>query len=261
MSDDLRFDALLTEGADALPPPADVSPWRSAMSCIVWGIALKTLTLQLLYPQQGILGAARAVGHIVCQRRLRPQAAGAVERTVACQRRQPSTQRALRPVKAPRRLPQLHRYVGKALLPVPHIRQDGCDHIAQQGTVTAQQRLQGRFVAGGDPVHQGSIVHCPTTLPVSLPYYTRKRRKTHGLFPLRRENLSTAAIWVTAEILWQMFFGKGVDTLQGVWYSNLCRIRRCGGMVDTGDLKSPGSNAVPVRVRSPAPPVQQYIAE
>ena len=24
-------------------------------------------------------------------------------------------------------------------------------------------------------------------------------------------------------------------------------------MVDTGDLKSPGSNAVPVRVRSPAP--------
>ena len=49
MSDDLRFDALLTEGATALPPPADVSPWRSAMSCVVWGIALKTLTLQLLY--------------------------------------------------------------------------------------------------------------------------------------------------------------------------------------------------------------------
>ena len=49
MSDDLRFDALLTEGADALPPPADVSPWRSAMCCIVWGIALKTLTLQILY--------------------------------------------------------------------------------------------------------------------------------------------------------------------------------------------------------------------
>lgn len=49
MSDDLRFDALLTEGADALPPPAEVSPWRSAMYCIVWGIALKTLTLQILY--------------------------------------------------------------------------------------------------------------------------------------------------------------------------------------------------------------------
>ena len=49
MSDDLRFDALLTESADTLPPPADVSPWCSAMSCVVWGIALKTLTLQLLY--------------------------------------------------------------------------------------------------------------------------------------------------------------------------------------------------------------------
>ena len=33
----------------------------------------------------------------------------------------------------------------------------------------------------------------------------------------------------------------------------LANIRRCGGMVDTGDLKSPGSNTVPVRVRSPAP--------
>ena len=38
MSDDLRFDALLTESADTLPPPADVRPWRSAMSCVVWGI-------------------------------------------------------------------------------------------------------------------------------------------------------------------------------------------------------------------------------
>lgn len=28
--------------------------------------------------------------------------------------------------------------------------------------------------------------------------------------------------------------------------------------VDTGDLKSPGSNTVPVRVRSPAPPQFQY---
>lgn len=49
MSDDLRFDALLTEGADALPPAPDISPWRSAMYCIVWGIALKTLTLNFAY--------------------------------------------------------------------------------------------------------------------------------------------------------------------------------------------------------------------
>ena len=38
-------------------------------------------------------------------------------------------------------------------------------------------------------------------------------------------------------------------------------LEKCGGMVDTGDLKSPGSNTVPVRVRSPAPiPVQSNIA-
>ena len=49
MSDDLRFDALLTEGAGALLPAPDVSPWRTAMSCIMGGIALKTLTLQILY--------------------------------------------------------------------------------------------------------------------------------------------------------------------------------------------------------------------
>ena len=49
MSDDLRFDALLTEGADTLPPAPDVSPWRTAMYCIVWGIALKTLTLNFAY--------------------------------------------------------------------------------------------------------------------------------------------------------------------------------------------------------------------
>ena len=32
-------------------------------------------------------------------------------------------------------------------------------------------------------------------------------------------------------------------------------------MVDTGDLKSPGSNAVPVRVRSPAPKTQNRISD
>ena len=37
---------------------------------------------------------------------------------------------------------------------------------------------------------------------------------------------------------------------------NIADSCRCGGMVDTGDLKSPGSDTVPVRVRSPAP--QKY---
>ena len=39
-----------------------------------------------------------------------------------------------------------------------------------------------------------------------------------------------------------------------LWYPNPCR--QAAGvveLVDTGDLKSPGSNTVPVRVRSPAP--------
>ena len=59
------------------------------------------------------------------------------------------------------------------------------------------------------------------------------------------------------------FMGKGED-----WeYLTNCRsdgkllrqIRRGGGMVDTGDLKSPGSNTVPVRVRSPAPKIPRPI--
>ena len=49
MSDDLRFDRLVQQEAAALPPPADVGPWRGAMRCVLWGIALKTLTLQFLY--------------------------------------------------------------------------------------------------------------------------------------------------------------------------------------------------------------------
>ena len=41
-----------------------------------------------------------------------------------------------------------------------------------------------------------------------------------------------------------------------LWYPNHCR--QAAGvveLVDTGDLKSPGSNTVPVRVRSPAPQI------
>ena len=40
---------------------------------------------------------------------------------------------------------------------------------------------------------------------------------------------------------------------QGCGILGVADIRRCGGMADTGDLKSPGSDTVPVRVRSPAP--------
>ena len=36
---------------------------------------------------------------------------------------------------------------------------------------------------------------------------------------------------------------------------------RCGGMVDTGDLKSPGSDTVPVRVRSPAPSLYRGVEQ
>ena len=40
---------------------------------------------------------------------------------------------------------------------------------------------------------------------------------------------------------------------RGCGILSVADIRRCGGMADTGDLKSPGSDTVPVRVRSPAP--------
>ena len=59
------------------------------------------------------------------------------------------------------------------------------------------------------------------------------------------------------------FMGKGEDW---EYLTNCCsdgkllrQIRRGGGMVDTGDLKSPGSNTVPVRVRSPAPKIPRPI--
>lgn len=51
MTDDLRFDELLREDAAALPPPSDsaVNPWQTAMSQILWGMGLTTITLNLLY--------------------------------------------------------------------------------------------------------------------------------------------------------------------------------------------------------------------
>ncbi len=51
MTDDLRFDELLREDAAALPPPAPqaVNPWQTAMSQVLWGMGLTTITLNLLY--------------------------------------------------------------------------------------------------------------------------------------------------------------------------------------------------------------------
>ena len=53
--------------------------------------------------------------------------------------------------------------------------------------------------------------------------------------------------------IFQNFFPKQLTNGGTYGILILANIRRCGGMVDTGDLKSLGSNAVPVRVRSPAP--------
>ncbi|MGM9545188.1 MAG: hypothetical protein ACI3VI_01290, partial [Vescimonas sp.] len=50
MSDDLRFDQVLTEDAAALPPSGvEVNPWREAMRLVLWGLGLTTLTLHFLY--------------------------------------------------------------------------------------------------------------------------------------------------------------------------------------------------------------------
>ena len=50
MSDDLRFDRLLQEEANALAPAADeVNPWRESMVLVLWGIGLTSITLNFLY--------------------------------------------------------------------------------------------------------------------------------------------------------------------------------------------------------------------
>ena len=51
MTDDLRFDELLREDAAALPPPADgeITPWRTAMDRILWGMGLTPITLNFLW--------------------------------------------------------------------------------------------------------------------------------------------------------------------------------------------------------------------
>ena len=61
------------------------------------------------------------------------------------------------------------------------------------------------------------------------------------------------------------FFAESLDNSMPEWYSNFCRTAAgVVELVDTGDLKSPGSDTVPVRARSPAPSsyrgVEQLVA-
>ena len=61
------------------------------------------------------------------------------------------------------------------------------------------------------------------------------------------------------------FFAESLDNSMPEWYSNHCRTAAgVVELVDTGDLKSPGSDTVPVRARSPAPSsyrgVEQLVA-
>ena len=51
MTDDLRFAQMMREDAAALPPPADgeITPWRTAMDRILWGMGLTTITLNFLW--------------------------------------------------------------------------------------------------------------------------------------------------------------------------------------------------------------------
>ena len=71
MSDDLRFDQVLTEDAAALPPPGvEVNPWREAMCLVLWGLGLTTLTLHFLYLDM-ILPAVGAILMVLGFRTLR----------------------------------------------------------------------------------------------------------------------------------------------------------------------------------------------
>lgn len=51
MTDERRFDDLLREDATALPPPAagEINPWSMAMTRVLWGLGLITITLNFLY--------------------------------------------------------------------------------------------------------------------------------------------------------------------------------------------------------------------
>ena len=51
MTDERRFDDLLREDAAAQPPPAagEINPWSMAMTRVLWGLGLITITLNFLY--------------------------------------------------------------------------------------------------------------------------------------------------------------------------------------------------------------------
>lgn len=53
MTDDLRFDQFMEQDAAMLPPEsaAPITPWRSALRQILWGIALCSFTINALYLQ------------------------------------------------------------------------------------------------------------------------------------------------------------------------------------------------------------------
>ena len=49
MTDDLRFAQMMREDATALPPPEKINPWQMAMTQVLWGFGLSTITLNFLY--------------------------------------------------------------------------------------------------------------------------------------------------------------------------------------------------------------------
>ena len=49
MTDDLRFAQMMREDASVLPPPEKINPWQMAMTQVLWGFGLSTITLDLLY--------------------------------------------------------------------------------------------------------------------------------------------------------------------------------------------------------------------
>ena len=88
----------------------------------------------------------------------------AVERGVARERREPCRPRATRGIVGSEFLPHAQRGVGKALLAVLRVRHDGCDDVAHQWRIVAQQRLRAAFIPGAEKRQDLLLVHLPTSL-------------------------------------------------------------------------------------------------